>query len=259
MSEKELRNKLEMFNSATAPALPEGPTKLELVLSSLALAKDRLGMRKLTAAEIVLVATEVWEFEIRPDSVSSALNRTGDKVHRHHEGAIVSYEIMKAGREFLASHTQEGRIDVFYCEPGSKYSTKRLLADEILPSLSGDLKIVDAYCGDRTLDMLAQVPGKGIEFLTRLANINAKDRDRFIRGFRDFKSEHPAVEIRDYPGTDIHDRYIISADKVVLIGHSIKDLGGKETFLIVLDAKNLDLHHILIQSFANKWSNSKPL
>ena len=127
-----------------------------------------------------------------------------------------------------------------------------------LAHLKGEIRIVDPYCGERTLDVLRDVKGSQVRFLTRLDNLG-KRRSQFVRELGEFKLENLNVEFRDYPYTDIHDRYIISSDLLVILGHSIKDLGTKESFGIVLrKGINRDIVEVLIGNFEARWKESTP-
>ena len=142
----------------------------------------------------------------------------------------------------------------------SRDSYQRLLTTNILAGLTGDLRIVDPYCSERTLDCLRDVKGKLIKFLTKVGDLQQKARERFLRELQDFKSEHPDIEFRDYPNTDLHDRYIISPSSLVILGHSMKDLGGKESFAIVLNEEiSRNLIEALNESFDRRWKQSNLL
>ena len=60
--------------------------------------------------------------------------------------------------------------------------------------------------------------------------------------------------------SDIHDRYIISSDSLVILGHSIKDLGGSESFAVKLD-KNLiaDMYETVKSNFDRRWRISNTI
>jgi len=182
------------------------------------------------------------------------------------------YEIMKAGKDYLrnlAGEASEGEfvtagavtgkdeVQVFHFEPGKKYTPKRLLAKDIISGLAGELRIIDPYCSERTLDCLRDTKGRHVRFLTKLPQ---RARERFSRELRDFESENLDLEFRNYPNTDIHDRYIISPSSLVILGHSIKDLGAKESFAIILNEEICgNLIEALIESFDRRWEQSTPL
>lgn len=236
-------------------------TIIQQTLWVLWVGKDKLKQRRMSTEQVSSILREVKEVSIRPASITQALNRAGDKIHCYRDGGQIFYEIMKSGKDYLMSPKSQGTLEVFYFEPGQRYSSKRILVTGILESLTGELRIVDPYCGERTLDVIKDVKARPIKFLTRLGNINnANVKSRFLRELRDFKLENTDIEFRDYPNTDLHDRYIISLDRVVLIGHSIKDLGAKESFAIVLNqASSQNIYEALGENFDRRWNQSATL
>ena len=93
-----------------------------------------------------------------------------------------------------------------------------------------------------------------------MENLREKERERFLRELQDFKSEFPSVEFRDYPNVDIHDRYIISENSLVILGHSIKDLGSKESFAIILDkSSSRNVVESLTENFNRRWKQASIL
>lgn len=207
---------------------------LDMALWVLCLAKEKLGQKRLTADQIALTVLETQEISVTANSITSALKRALDKVHRYYENGDTYYEIMRPGKDYLLSLGKSDLVNAFYFEPDTRYTAKRLLKNQVFGGLTGNLKIVDPYCSERTLDILANLKDRPTKVLTRLENLRDRDKGKFVREVADFKTENPNVEFRNYPNADIHDRYIISEDKVTLIGHSIKDLGAKESFAVVL-------------------------
>jgi hypothetical protein len=199
----------------------------------------------------------VKEVSVDAKSINNSFTRAKEKVHIYHENGEVYFEVMKKGKDHLLSLIKEETVEAFYFEPGKKYSTKRILSRDILGKLEGKLRIVDPYCSQRTLDILKDIKEKPTEFLTRIENINEKERSRFLRDLQDFKSECPTIEIRNYPHTDIHDRYIISEDLLVILGHSLKDMGSKESFIIVLNKEsNKNILEALVENFNRRWKQA---
>ena len=70
---------------------------------------------------------------------------------------------------------------MLYFEPDKHYSSKRLLSRNILDNLHNELRIVDPYGGERTLDVLNNLKNKNIKFLTRVENLRDKEKERFLR------------------------------------------------------------------------------
>jgi len=232
---------------------------LERGLWILWVAKDKLGIRKMTAQEIASIIRDVKEISVDPKSITNSFNRAGDKIHPYPEDGKVSYEIMKPGKRHLSSLLKEGSIEVFYFEPDERYTSKRLLS-QLLENLKDELRIVDPYCGQRTLDILKDLNDTAIKFLTKVGNLSEKQRKQFLHELDDFTREKTNMKFRDYPHKDIHDRYIISSDHLVILGHSIKDLGSKESFAIMLNKdSNRNIAEALSENFDRRWKQSLPL
>ena len=164
---------------------------------------------------------------------------------------------MKPGKDYLLSLIKRGSVNIFYFEPGKKYSMKKFLLKDLLQNLKGEIRIVDPYCGERTLDILRDLSGEVIKFLTRIENLHESKRKKFLRELEDFKTEFTHVEFRSYPGNELHDRYLISKNQLIIFGHSLKDLGNKESFAIMLDRHtSSNIFEALIETFNRRWKRS---
>ena len=234
--------------------------RINMALWVLWVAKEKLGIRKLSAEQIASIITDVKEISTNAKSITYSLNRAGTRIHTRKENGEVYFEIMKPGKDYLISHAREGSIKLFYFEPNKRFTSKRLLAKNVLGNLKGDLRIIDPYCGERTLDILKDVKNRTVKFLTQLDSLRDRERNRFLRELQDFKLENPNIEFRNYPHKDIHDRYMISSELLVILGHSIKDLGAKESFAIILKKDtNKNIVEALVESFQRRWKQSSPL
>jgi hypothetical protein len=259
MEMKEL-NLIAKFSGADTSDFPDFycyKNPLEMGLWVLWVAKDKLDIKKLTAEQIASVIRDVKEVSIDAKSINYSFTPAKGKVHIYHENGEVYFEIMKLGKDHLLSLVKQGSVEVFYFQPDQKFSTKRTLSRSIMEGLQGQLQIVDPYCSERTLDILRDIKNRSVEFLTRVENLKEKERERFLRELQDFKPECPNIEFRNYSNTDIHDRYIISEKSLVILGHSFKDLGSKESFAIVLDkGTSKNIVEALTENFNRRWKRS---
>lgn len=256
LEEVEISERFAEIDTSDYPDFYSYKKPLEMGLWILWVVKEKLGIRRLTAEQVASLIIDVEEISINAKSITLSFNRAGDKIHTYQEGGEVHFEIMKPGKDHLLSQAKEGSIDVLYFEPGKKYTSKRILSKNILSNLNGELRIVDPYCGVRTLDILANVKNEVVRFLTSIENLKDK-KNRFLRDLKDFKSEQSNIEFRDYPLGDIHDRYIISSENLVILGYSIQNLGAKESFAIILN-KNMyeNIVEALIENFDRRWEQS---
>lgn len=256
-------NLIQQFKTAEISNFPEFNSygkPLEMGLWILWVAKEKLGLKKLSADDIATLIRDVYEISIDGKKVLRAFSRAVGKVHTYKEVDNYYYEIMKPGKDHLISLVKEGAIDVIYFEADKRFTSKRLLSRHIFDSLKDDLLIVDPYCGVRTLDVLSSVKVNKIYFLTKVENLREPERSRFSRELQDFKIEHPNIEFRNYPHADLHDRYVISSDLLVILGHSIKDLGSKESFAVFLRKKtSQNIVEALIENFNRRWKQATNL
>ena len=258
--ETEISKKFAQTDTSDFPDFYNYKNPLKRSLWILWVTKDKLKIKKLTAEQIASIIRNVKEISIDAKSITKSFNKAGDKIYTYKESEEVYFEIMKPGKDHLISHIKEGLIEVFYFESGKRYTSKRILSKNILHNLKGELRIIDPYCGERTLDILSNVKNRVVKFLTRVENLREKDKNRFLRELKDFKSEHSEIEFKNYPQKDIHDRYIISSELLVILGHSIKDLGAKESFAIILNKDtNKNIVETLIENFNKRWEQSSIL
>lgn len=257
MDELNLIKRFREVDISNFPGFYNYKKPLEMGLWVLWVAKEKLGIKKLTAEQIASVIRDIMETSIDAKSINYSFTPAKGKIHIYHEEGETFFEIMRTGKDHLLSLIKQGSVEIFYFEPGQKFSTKRMLSRGILEGLQGKLRIVDPYCGVRTLDILRDVKDKTIEFLTRVENLNEKERGRFLRELQDFKAEYPMMEFGNYPNTDIHDRYVISENFLVILGHSLKDLGSKESFAIVLNKESSkNVVEALIEAFNRRWKQT---
>jgi len=258
--ETEISKKFAEIDTSDFPDFYDYKKPLKRSLWILWVTKEKLETKKLTAEQIASIIRDVKEISINAKSITQSFNKAGNKIYTYKENEEVYFEIMKPGKDHLISHIKEGSIEVFYFESDKRYTSKRILSKNILHNLKGELRIVDPYCGERTLDILSNVKNRVVKFITRVENLREKDKKRFLRELKDFKSEHLEIEFKNYPHKDIHDRYIISSELLVILGHSIKDLGAKESFAIVLNKDtNKNIVEALIENFNKRWKQSSIL
>lgn len=258
--ETEISKKFAEIDTSDFPDFYDYKKPLKRSLWILWVTKEKLEIKKLTAEQIASIIRDVKEISINAKSITQSFNKAGNKIYTYKENEEVYFEIMKPGKDHLISHIKEGSIEVFYFESDKRYTSKRILSKNILHNLKGELRIVDPYCGERTLDILDNVKNRVVKFITRVENLRDKDKTRFLRELKDFKSEHSEIEFKNYPHKDIHDRYIISSELLVILGHSIKDLGAKESFAIILNKDtNKNIVETLIENFNKRWEQSSIL
>lgn len=132
---------------------------------------------------------------------------------------------------------------------------------EFLKKLKGEIIIVDSYYGLGSFHVLDNFPeDKRVRFLT--AQIGREEnQDKINKELQRFRREFPKIELKKYNNFwELHDRYILSEDMLIWIGHGIKDFGDKECFLIGISSKRvLEIVKNLRSEFEERWKKSNNL
>jgi len=187
-------------------------------------------------------------------SVSKALARAGNRVSsRQNEDDETEYRIMTKGRSEV-EHVLGGELMSVVRIEGGHPRTARISLGEMLSDLTGVVRICDPYYGLRTLDSLDHVPDTcSIRFLTARTS---EPIGKVHSAVKDFVREHPRAQFRlAQKPAELHDRYVVTADRILILGHGLKDIGGKESFLIRLGREILpDLIVELSNAFDARWS-----
>jgi hypothetical protein len=239
-------------------SLAEQSSPLILSLAALELAESAAGVQRLTAEQIV-ACLEAAGVAVKRVSVARALNRAGGKVSTSTdvEGNTL-YRLMIQGRREIEDVLKRDSLSVVRIEGGRPHTARQHLGD-LLASLTGTVRICDPYYGQRTLETLDHLPPTTpIRFLTSKTN----EPPLKVRGsFTDFARERKNVEFRVLaPPNDLHDRYVLGQDSLLLVGHGLKDIGGKESFVVALDRGLVsDLIDALAASFDARWAAAIPL
>lgn len=77
---------------------------------------------------------------------------------------------------------------------------------------------------------------------------------------REFRTEHSQFAFRKCPITSIHDRYVCTDTSLVLLGHGIKDIGSKESFIVNLDRSIAGgVIDSVLSGFAERWATADEL
>jgi len=134
---------------------------------------------------------------------------------------------------------------------------------KVIDSLKGDLCIVDPFYGNGTFYVLEKLGKKRkIRFLScRLGSEEQANSTKFDISLKRFRKEFKNIEMRKYDKPyELHDRYIIADNALIIIGHGIKDLADKESFLVCLPNRLVSKFlPVLKKSFEERWKKSQNL
>jgi hypothetical protein len=147
---------------------------------------------------------------------------------------------------------------VIKIEAGKPVSAQLAVA-KLFEPLKGEIRICDPYYGTGSLLRIRELSNAtSVRFLTQKPD--SKEISLLPKAIKEFVTEHKQFDFRKYAGNDLHDRFVVTADELILIGHGIKDIGSKESFVVRLDRVLAgDVIDTVQQSFDIKWANAAPL
>lgn len=163
----------------------------------------------------------------------------------------------KSKLENKGSERTNGEIQTVYIEAGKPVTALRKIS-EILEKISGDVLICDNYFGLKSIINLYKLANaKSIKFIC--GNING-DKDAIVKLLKEYNQERKVLEVKLFDKAQLHDRYIITKDSLIILGHGFADLGNKESLIILIPINLVgDMHLDLTNRFNQKWNGSKPL
>jgi hypothetical protein len=227
-----------------------------LILGSFVLdsASTKFGVELLDEDEIC-EAIEQLGIASKPISIRNAFSKAGDKIIKKRICDRVFYKLSTRGKIGLQNKINLDYPQIYYLEKGKPYSNRQKL-DLLLKQLVGDILICDPYFGEKSILSCSQLlNSKTIKFLTCPILKNVVNLKNLCN---DFKKEKPSFDIRIFINPlELHDRYIISDGKTIIIGHGIKDIGTRESFLFVLENNYYkDFSTGLKYIFIQRWNIS---
>ncbi len=145
-----------------------------------------------------------------------------------------------------------GGVLVSMVEAG-KPRTAHIQLEKLFSEVTGIVRVCDPYYGTGSLlrlDLLTKC--SEVRFLTRTPD--SGEKLILPKAIAEFKKEHANTHFRCSASADFHDRYVLSDKEIILLGHGLKDLGNKESFVVKLpDTLAHDVIAAARQSFDNKW------
>jgi len=248
---KSLLDTFRTLDQVTKDVLADIDSPLLLSFATLSIAQN-VGEHDRLSSEHIVASLEAAGVFIRKQSVSKALSRAGGRVSaaKGPDGDTF-YRLMTKGEREIAPLLGGGELSVVRVD-GTTPRTARQRLGEVLSGLKGPVRVCDPYYGMRTLDSLDHFPkSTSVRFLTA----KTSEAGRKLSGaLRDFKKERPKMEFRTTSAHALHDRYVLTKDVLLILGHGLKDIGGKESFMICLGSAHVaDLMKEMATSFDSRW------
>lgn len=251
-------SKLKKTDLSDYPDVTRYENAMDTGLWALWILQDKLGLDDYFTADDLSIILKKKRVSFSAKEILRAFARASKKIDRSKANGKPSYMIMQKGIDYLKELAATGKIQVYFVE-GSKPRTDRKMFEELVLKSKGEVMIVDKFYGRESLDMLEKLGTKRkIKFLTaRLGD----DQNKFNRELSKFKREYKNIEISVYPHEhELHDRYIITDNSLILLGHGLKDLGSKESFVLAFkDQIGKDIRIMLNSKFKDRWKKSRKL
>ena len=235
---------------------------LERGLIVLKISKEVFGMPWMTGEEISALLIEVFSMRATPVGIKRAFAKAGGAqktkkpVITKRSGNIIFYKLSQSGENHLNLILGKGLLHVLYLEPKSHIDASQELGELVAKLKGKELRISDPYYGLNTLNILEEIVRgkKKVKFISHQTNESAI---KFIRELKYLQRHYPKmIEMRVYPRNELHDRYIIADDSLVIVGHGIKDLGNKESLILVIDDRlGQDVRKELERAFWKRWQD----
>jgi hypothetical protein len=244
---------------------PTNISQLNQALWALEVVKDKADIKRITAKTICYILSEIKEINIKEKAVIRAFARSGGKIKSYKEGNKTYYEIMQPGRKSLEKAGQIGVTanGITFFTGGQSWTDPNKNFPQIINILKGDLCIVDPYYGEGTFYVLEKFGKKRkIRFLSCfLGSKEQQNIGGFNIGLTRFKKEFKNITLKKYSqGDELHDRYILADNALVIVGHGIKDLASKESFIVYLPRSLVgNFINTLKNLFNQRWAKSNEI
>jgi hypothetical protein len=224
--------------SRQAPTLEAQPVELpdvhqleprQQVLWALTAAKIESGSDLLSCAEISDALADRCGIAMSRQKVAAIIEgeRASGAVLVVRRGSATYFRVMQSGEAEILRNSSKP----IFIDPAKALSSIRSV-EEVLGSLKGDFRVCDTYVDSRTLDFLARIEkATTIKLLTE----NIQNSSRLKRDLQAFEKEHSIpVETRISVAGQLHDRYVLHSDGILVVGASLKDIGKKQSMIIAL-------------------------
>lgn len=154
-----------------------------------------------------------------------------------------------------------GDFTVIHISGKTGWTDRNKKFSDFLKGLKGEIVIVDSYYGLGSLHVLDNFSeDTNVKFLTAQMGSD-ENPEKMNKELRRFKKEFPNIALRKYPKFwELHDRYILSEDMLIWVGHGLKDFGDKECFLVGIPIEKIpEVSKTLRLQFKERWEKADNL
>lgn len=216
--------------------------------------------------DIEMILQDYLDIPIIANRIKKAFARAGNKIIKGQRGqrggGDEGYKISQPGENYLKSLKRNDPILVLYLRPAKPLQAKSTLESLVKSIPKSTLQICDPYYGVSTFNVMEAILKyhKDIKFLT--SQMGGGEKKHSVQQIiKDFKTEYgDRIELKTISKNEIHDRYILAKNSFLIIGQGLKDLGNRESLIVVVeDRYGKDMRNTLIKEFNRRWQNASNL
>lgn len=188
---------------------------------------------------------------VSPDGVSVKFTDYGIELYRAAVNAQEEWDSQPIIKVETLDHDQ------LLIRAGETFRANRILR-EILAKVREEVAVIDPYVGAPLFDLLMPLGGRVLIRVLRSNRVTGADAwaKGAILAYNAFKAQYESTEMRTLVEKVLHDRFILwNRTHEFSLGHSIKDLGTKDTQLTLL-TPTADAQWKL---FEQRWAEATPI
>jgi hypothetical protein len=241
----------------TIPAklIPPGPEEvtgscpfndeLDQLLWVLWLAREKPNEEWLSSTEVESVLLRCCGIHVPRQRILPRLRQAKGLVIGRKMKGVVRFKILAKGIDRVGNR----RSDPLLVNPANAFSGRRRV-QEIFAKLAGIVRICDPYVDPASLDFIARIqPQSEVRLLTMVIS----NQSEFLRDLRALMTERGKIEVRKIPDQTLHDRYVVDASTMYILGTSLNGLGKKQSIVVELAG---GFRSGIIKIFDQGWSRS---
>lgn len=258
---EENKKKIKGSDFNSYPSLESCSKPMDAGLWALAILKKELGLdEEYFTDDDIRRILQIRGYSFKPSEIVRGFTKAGRKIDRLKLEEKTAFMIMEPGIKYLKQIKGNDEIETIFLD-GTKHWTDYKQFSKLIQNTHGELKILDKFYSRSSLQTISDIGKKRkIQFLTSKLS-GAEDLTKFNSEYSKFKIEFKNVKTRIYPKEyELHDRYIISSDFLILLGRGLQDIGSKESFVIAFKNNVVqDIKELLESKFDERWKKSNNL
>lgn len=206
-------------------------------------AKSSNGSSWISSLDISRELLLEYNLNIHWRTIDKILSGRMDLVKRRKKDKRWVYTLLAAG-DSLVSYTETAIILV---DPGEAVEAVVSLHG-ILGSFNGDIRICDPYLDEVTIQHLDACPSSST---IMLLTSNIRDSGKLRRTLSATQMTGHNIDIRQDAQRNLHDRYVIDDDSMLLLGTSLNGFGKKQHFVTKCGD---DIRRLTLEDFNSRWA-----